>query len=51
MGITQDPMTSIEETPLFRGMAARRNPFPDGVMIDYSPRRLVSTVFVKVSDA
>ena len=34
MGITQDPMTSIGATSLFRGLAARRNPFPDGYRID-----------------
>ena len=51
MGITQDPITSIEKTPLFRGLAARRNHFSDGFMIDCRPRRLVSAVFVKASDA
>ena len=34
MGITQDPMTSIGDTPLFQGLTARRFPFPDGSMID-----------------
>ena len=27
-------MTSVGETPLFRGLADRRNPFPDGFMSD-----------------
>ena len=51
MGITQDPMTSTGDTPLCRGLAARKNAFPDGFMIDYPPLRLVATVFVKTSDA
>ena len=51
MGIMQDPMTSIGDTPLFRGLAARRNPFLHEFMIDCPPRRLDSTVFVKTSDA
>ena len=50
-GITQDPMTSIVETPLLRGLAAPINSFSGGCMIDCPPRRLVSTVFVKTSDA
>ena len=49
MGTTQDPMTSIGETPLFLGLDARRNHFPAGLMIGFPPRRLVSTVFMKAS--
>ena len=51
IGIAQDPITSIGETPVLRGLAARRNPFLDGFMIDCTPRRFVSTVFVKNGDA
>ena len=50
MGITQDPIISIGDTLLFRGLAARRFPLLDGFIIDCSPRRLVSTVFMKTSD-
>ena len=50
MGITQDPMTSIGETPLFLGLAARRNLFPAELMIDFPFQRLFSTVFVKASE-
>ena len=50
MGITQDSMTSTVETPLFRGLAARRNPFPAKLMTDFSPQRLVSMVFVKARE-
>ena len=50
MGIMQDPMISIGETPLFQGPAARRNPSPAELMIDFPPQKLVSTVFVKASD-
>ena len=41
MGITQDPMTSIGGTELSLGLAARRNPFPAELMIDFPPHRLV----------
>ena len=51
MGITQDPMTSIGDTPLFRGLADRRNLIPDEFMVDCPPRRLVSTIFVKTCNA
>ena len=50
MDITQVPMTSIGETPLFLGLAAQRNSFPAELMIDFRPKRLVSTVFVKASE-
>ena len=50
MGITQDPMTSIGETSLFLGLAARRNHFSAEVMIDLPPQRLVWAVFVKASE-
>ena len=51
MGITQDPMNSIGETPLLRGLAARKNNFSRCVMIDGPPRRLVASDCVKTSDA
>ena len=51
MGITQDPVASIGETPLFRGLAARRKYFPAGLMIDFPPQRLASTAFMKASEA
>ena len=38
MGIMQDPMAFIGDTPLFLGLAARRSPFPAELMIDLSPQ-------------
>ena len=51
MGIMQNPMISIGDMRLFRGMAARRDPFPDRFLTDCSPLKLASTVFMKISDA
>ena len=47
MDITQDPITSIGK---HRGLVARKKLFLAELMIDLSPQRLVSTVFVKASE-